>query len=163
MGALPYDDPRFLEPAHDHDPSDISYLTDLPPSSPSYIPDEVQDLLPAVQEATSIVFASFNRLDDLLSQRLERLTVLPEEDRKPGPGNIQCRWYFSYRPILILPPHLLTLLKDPTCRFRTSLFLVSEPGKERSAISYHGGTSRLETQNGQTGTRMLSTWDHDLS
>ncbi|KAF7506596.1 hypothetical protein GJ744_011633 [Endocarpon pusillum] len=89
MGALPYDDPRFLEPAHDHNPSDISYLTDIPPSSSSYMTDEVRDLLAAVQEATSIVFASFKRLDDLLSQRLERLMVLLEEDRKPGPRNVQ--------------------------------------------------------------------------
>ncbi|ERF74965.1 hypothetical protein EPUS_05173 [Endocarpon pusillum Z07020] len=89
MEGLPYDDPRFLEPAHDHNPSNISYLTDIPLSSSSYMPDEVRDLLPAVQEATSIVFASFKRLDDLLSQRFERLMVLPEEDRKPGPRNIQ--------------------------------------------------------------------------
>lgn len=130
MGVLPYDDPRFLEPAHDHNPTDISYLTDLPPSSSNYIPDEVRDLLPAVQETTSIVFASSKRLDDLLSQRLERLTVLPEEDREHGAGNTQCRWYFSYRLILVVPPRLLTLLNDPTYRFRTSLFLLSEPGKE---------------------------------
>ena len=130
MGSLPYDNPGFLEPAHDHDPVDISYLTGLPPSSSSYLPDEVQDLLPAVQEATSIAFASLNRLDDLLSQRLERLTILTEGNKKSGPGNTQCRWSFLHRVLFISAVHLFTMLKDSTHRFRTSLFLVSKPGKE---------------------------------
>lgn len=130
MGSLQYDDPRFLEPAHDHDPVDISYLIDLPPSSSRHLPDEVLELLPAVQEATSIVFASFNRLNDLLRQRLDRLTVLPEEIGKPGPENIQCRWFFTYKVIFASAALLRSVLKDSDYSFRTSLFLVPKPGKE---------------------------------
>lgn len=91
MKFLPYDNPNFLQPAHDHDPQEVSNLTDLPQSISSSLPNELRELLPAVQEATSIVFASFNRLDDLLSQRLERLAIVPDQDRNPDAGEVQCK------------------------------------------------------------------------
>jgi hypothetical protein len=91
MKFLPYDKPHFLEPAHGHDPADVSILTDLPISISGHLPNEVLEQLPTVQEATSIIFASLNRLDELLSQRLERLTLLPEENRKPGIQDPQCK------------------------------------------------------------------------
>jgi hypothetical protein len=95
MKYLPYDEPNFLEPAHDHDPADVSNLIDLPPSVSDLLPNAVRELLPAVQEATSIVSASFNRLGDLQSQRLKRLAILPDNYRKPGAGEIQCKWHIS--------------------------------------------------------------------
>jgi hypothetical protein len=91
MKSLPYDKPHFLEPAHDHDPADVFDLTDLPLSISGSLPNEIREVLPAMREATSIVFASFSRLDDLLSQRIERLSVLQGENRKPGAGDIQCK------------------------------------------------------------------------
>jgi hypothetical protein len=91
MKFFPHDKPHFLQPAHDHDPADVSNLTDLPYSVSGALPNEVRELLPAVREATSIVFASFSRLDDLLSQRLERLTTVPNEYRKRDGGEVQCK------------------------------------------------------------------------
>ena len=91
MKFLPYDNPDFLEPAHEHDPQEVSKLTDIPQSISGSLPNELRELLRAVREATSIVFASFNRLDDLLSQRLERLTIAPDESRNPGAGEVQCK------------------------------------------------------------------------
>jgi hypothetical protein len=93
MKFLPYDKPHFLEPAHDHDPTQVSNLTDIPQSISGALPNEIRELLPAVREATSIVFASFNRLDDLLSQRLERLTIVPNENRKPDASEDQCKLF----------------------------------------------------------------------
>lgn len=91
MKFLPYDKPHFLEPAHDHDPADVSELTDMPLSISGSLPNEIRELLPAVREATSIVFASFNRLENLRSQRLERLVALSGENKKPGAGEVQCK------------------------------------------------------------------------
>jgi hypothetical protein len=93
MKFLPYDKPDFLEPAHDHDPTEVSSLVDLPRPLLDPLPNEIRELLPAVREATSIVFASFKRLDHLLSQRLERLTVLPDAVREQGEGGVYCKWY----------------------------------------------------------------------
>lgn len=90
MKLLPYDQPHFLMPAHDHDPVDVSNLTNVPLSVFGYLPDEVRELLCAVQEATSIIFASFNRLGDLLSQRLDRLSIVRDENRTGGAADVQC-------------------------------------------------------------------------
>lgn len=130
MKFLPYDKPNFLEPAHDHNPADVSNLTDLPPSCSGRLPAEIRELLPAVQEATSIVFASLNRLDDLLSQRLDRLTILSEDGTKPGVGNIQCKWPILHRLVFIPQVQFCRVLKDLLGRLRTSLSLVSKPGEK---------------------------------
>lgn len=125
MKPLPYDDPHFLEPAHAHDPVEASGVTGLPQSISGFLPDIVQELLASVQQATSIAFASLNRLDDLLSQRLTRLTVLPDENRVPGGEDVQCKWAFTL--YSLLPP--LKPLYDiaQSCQTNPQTPLDSEP------------------------------------
>lgn len=91
MKFLPYDNKDFLEPAHDHDPGAVSHLTNLPQSISDTLPSEGRKVLPALQEATSIVFASYTRLQILLGQRFERLIVLPAEHKKEDAGKVQCK------------------------------------------------------------------------
>src|SRR5690349_5981749 len=67
----------FLEPPHSHDPSDVSHLAALPASMLSQLPESVQDALWALQESTSVVYASYLRLQALLKERFERLTPIP--------------------------------------------------------------------------------------
>jgi hypothetical protein len=110
MKFLPYDKAHFLEPAHDHDPVDVSHLTRLPLSISSELPQQVLDILPAVCEATSIVFASFDRLDDLLSQRLERLHPLSPENQKLGLSSVQCE--YSTSNLQVLRPTLDAVLNN---------------------------------------------------
>jgi hypothetical protein len=88
MKPLPFDNPYFLESTHRHNPAEISDLIDLPRSVLDVLPYEVRRLLPALQEAISIVFSSANRLDDLLSQRLERLIPLTDGS---GIAGAECR------------------------------------------------------------------------
>jgi hypothetical protein len=102
MHLLPYDKMNFLEPAHEHNPADIAHLTDLPASISGYLPEEVEELLAHVQEAASIAFASLNRLDGILNQRLEILTVLPKEHMKPGGGDVQCKSSISNSNVSVL-------------------------------------------------------------
>jgi hypothetical protein len=61
ISALP-----FLEPPHSHDPTAISDFISLPTAMLNQLPVSTQDLLWTVQEATSIVFASYERLQELL-------------------------------------------------------------------------------------------------
>jgi hypothetical protein len=112
MLPLPFDKMHFLEPAHEHYLADIAHLADLPPAVSGYLPVEIEDLLGFVQEATSIAFASLNRLDDVLSHCLERLTILPQEQMKAGDGSIQCK---------SSPPHGKTPI---LCSFRDANYLI---------------------------------------
>jgi len=102
MPFIHYDKMHFLEPAHEHNPADIAHLTDLPASISNYLPEEVEELLGHVREATSVAFASLNRLDDILSRRLEILTVLPQEHMKPGEGSVQCKSSISHSSVPVL-------------------------------------------------------------
>lgn len=94
MKLLPYDKLHFLEPAHGHDLAEVANLIDLPLSTSGHLPNEIRALLPDLREATSIVFASLNRLNKLLSQRLERLTILGNETKKSGATVQQCKSFY---------------------------------------------------------------------
>ncbi|KAK5058865.1 hypothetical protein LTR84_011129 [Exophiala bonariae] len=78
-GYNPPDD-LFLEPAHSHDPTDVSHVAALPDSMLSQLPPSVQDALWTLQESTSVVYASYERLQELLDQRFDRLVYLPIGD-----------------------------------------------------------------------------------
>jgi hypothetical protein len=73
MSTLDAHDATFLEPPHRHDPSHISHIAALPISMLNQLPLEVQDALWTLQESTSVVYASYLRLCDLLNERFERL------------------------------------------------------------------------------------------
>jgi hypothetical protein len=70
-------DSLFLEPPHSHDPSNVSHVAALPADMLSQLPESVQNALWMLQESTSIVYASYLRLQALLEERFDRLTPLP--------------------------------------------------------------------------------------
>lgn len=110
MLLLPYNKMHFLEPAHKHNPADVAHLTDLPASISGYLPEEIEELLEHVQEAASIVFASLNRLDGILSERLEILTILPKEHMKLGRGDVQCKSSISHGSVSVLCSSVMLII-----------------------------------------------------
>lgn len=81
MAAL-MSDIWFLEPPHCHDPSHIAHVCTLPSTTLSQLPDSLQDALWAMQESVSIAFASYSRLQALLSERFSRL--FPQSQSPPS-------------------------------------------------------------------------------
>lgn len=82
-----YFDTLFLEPPHSHNPSAVSHVAALPESMLAQLPLAVQDALWTLQESTSVVYASYLRLQDLLDERFERLRPL---NGMPG----ACKFHF---------------------------------------------------------------------
>ena len=76
MKPLHHVESLFLEPPHSHNPSNISNIAALPSSMLVQLPEEVQDALWTLQESTSVVYASYLRLQALLDERFDRLTPL---------------------------------------------------------------------------------------
>ncbi|KIW10840.1 hypothetical protein PV08_10139 [Exophiala spinifera] len=70
-------DALFLAPPHSHDPTDVSDVAALPTSMLLQLPEAVQESLWTLQESTSIVYASYLRLQELVEERFERLVELP--------------------------------------------------------------------------------------
>jgi hypothetical protein len=75
----------FLEPPHSHDPTRISHIAALSATVLTALPDAVQDALWTLQESTSVVYASYLRLQALLKEKFERLT----------PDDGACKLHFS--------------------------------------------------------------------
>jgi hypothetical protein len=92
MYPIDYDEPQFLEPAHSHDPVQVSYL--LPTSLNENIPGSFRDALTVLQESNSVAFASSKRLHALVGDRFNRLVPAKVElssiPVNEG-GNIRCR------------------------------------------------------------------------
>jgi hypothetical protein len=63
----------FLVPPHFHNPTDISRIAALPTDLLSNVPLDVQDSLWLLQESTSVLYASHLRLQDLVSEKFDRL------------------------------------------------------------------------------------------
>ncbi|KAH0841749.1 hypothetical protein AYO21_01018 [Fonsecaea monophora] len=84
-------DMLFLEPPHSHNPSDVSHVAALPASMLMQLPEAVQDALWTLQESTSIVYASYLRLQELLDERFDRLLPLPGM-----PGSYSESAFFNY-------------------------------------------------------------------
>ncbi|KIW63097.1 hypothetical protein PV04_09974 [Phialophora macrospora] len=84
-------DSLFLEPPHSHDPSNVSHIAALPADMVSQLPEAVQNALWTLQESTSIVYASYLRLQALLEERFDRLTPLPGM-----PGSYSETSFFNY-------------------------------------------------------------------
>lgn len=108
-------DALFLEPPHLHDPTDVSHVAALPESMLSQLPLSVQDALWTLQESTSIVYASYERLQELLDQRFDRLIPLPM-----GAGTSSRRCMSAQRTGV----HATKLTCD---RFRGGLFQLCQP------------------------------------
>ncbi|KAI1609932.1 hypothetical protein EDD37DRAFT_373736 [Exophiala viscosa] len=70
-------DALFLNPPHSHDPSNVSHVAALPISMLSQLPQPIQEKLWDLQESTSIVYASYIRLQTLLDERFDRLVEMP--------------------------------------------------------------------------------------
>lgn len=80
-------DALFLAPPHSHDPCDVSHVAALPQSMLQQLPESVQTALWTLQESTSIIYASYVRLEDLISERFDRLIPLPFS---PGSAMMKC-------------------------------------------------------------------------
>jgi hypothetical protein len=63
----------FLEPPHSHDPTVVECVVSLPSLMMSQLPSKVQESVVDLQESTSIFYASYERLLDLLDERFDRL------------------------------------------------------------------------------------------
>lgn len=81
-------DALFLAPPHSHDPCDVSEVAALPSSMLMQLPEPVQEALWTLQESTSIVYASYLRLQTLMNERFERLIPLPS---RQGDAMISCK------------------------------------------------------------------------
>ncbi|ETI19442.1 hypothetical protein G647_09276 [Cladophialophora carrionii CBS 160.54] len=84
-------DSLFLEPPHSHDPSNVSHVAALPADMLNQLPEPVQNALWKLQESTSVVYASYLRLQALLDERFDRLTPLPGM-----PGSYSETSFFNY-------------------------------------------------------------------
>ena len=67
----------FLEPPHAHDVSSIAHLASLPTNMLDQLPQELHEPLWQLQEAISVVYASYARLQGILAAELDRLVMLP--------------------------------------------------------------------------------------
>ena len=93
MYPMDYDEPQFLEPAHSHDPVQVSDLIVTPTSVTENIPSSFQEALTVLQESTSVAFASSKRLQALAADRLHRLVpAMGELSSSPvsEAGDIKC-------------------------------------------------------------------------
>ncbi|KIV92271.1 hypothetical protein PV10_06726 [Exophiala mesophila] len=88
-------DALFLAPPHSHDPCDVSHFAALPQSMLQQLPESVQMALWTLQESTSIMYASYVRLQELIEERFDRLVPLPY-----SPGSVMMKYseeaYFNY-------------------------------------------------------------------
>jgi hypothetical protein len=82
----------FLEPPHSHDVTNIAHLASIPTSLLDQIPADVQDALWALQESTSVVYASYSRLQEIVYSRFDRLVLLPNDPEAFNEGA-----FFTYR------------------------------------------------------------------
>ena len=68
----------FLDYPYAHDPTGIANIAALSTDLLRQLPSEPQDSLWLLQESTSVVHASYTRLQDLLDEKFERLYYLPQ-------------------------------------------------------------------------------------
>jgi hypothetical protein len=96
MYPIDYDEPQFLEPAHSHDPVQISHIVPTPLTE--NIPTSFQNALIVLQESTSVAFASSKRLQALVGEHFHRL-VPARAELSSSPvnevGGIKCRAFRS--------------------------------------------------------------------
>ena len=71
----------FLDYPHAHDPTNTSDIAALSTDLLRQLPIEAQNSLWLQQESTSVVYASYIRLQDLLDEKFERLSCLPQDGR----------------------------------------------------------------------------------
>lgn len=67
ISTLPY-----LETPHSHNPAAIPQFIGLPSSMLLKLPMSIHEIVWTLQESTSVVFASYNRLQELLNERENR-------------------------------------------------------------------------------------------
>ena len=94
MDPIGYDEPQFLEPAHFHDPVQLSHIITLPTSLTDKIPNSFREALAALQESTSVAFASSQRLQALVGDLFHRVVpAMAELNSSPvnEDGKIKCR------------------------------------------------------------------------
>ncbi|KIW98677.1 uncharacterized protein Z519_00338 [Cladophialophora bantiana CBS 173.52] len=124
MNASPIADALFLEPPHSHDPSNVSHVAALPASMLMQLPEAVQDALWTLQESTSIVYASYLRLQELLDERFDRLIPLPGM-----PGSYSEGAFFNYMNALSAERRYLLEDAHPDWKHKASRAGLSQYGE----------------------------------
>lgn len=94
MYPVDFDEPQFLEPAHSHDPIHVSNIITLPTSLVKNIPASFQHALTNLQESTSVAFASYSRLQELVAARFYRLVPAKTQpaSKAEDPHSIKCKF-----------------------------------------------------------------------
>ncbi|KIX98509.1 uncharacterized protein Z520_05810 [Fonsecaea multimorphosa CBS 102226] len=124
MKSSPIADALFLAPPHSHDPSNVSHVAALPASMLMQLPEPVQDALWTLQESTSIVYASYLRLQDLLEERFDRLIPLPGM-----PGSYSETAFFNYMNALSAERRYLLEDAHPDWKHKASRAGLSQYGE----------------------------------
>jgi hypothetical protein len=88
MSSSDFDEPQFLEPAHHHDPTKVAYIAGIPAALLENLPADAQKALWDIQESTSVVYASWRRLEELSKERFHRLVPAKKQNHEE---TIQCR------------------------------------------------------------------------
>jgi hypothetical protein len=90
MPSFTFDEPQFLEgPAHYHDPTLVSNVAAIPVALLDALTVDSQQALWAIQEATSVAYASYIRLQGLAKERFHRL--VPARGQNRGTEAIECK------------------------------------------------------------------------
>jgi hypothetical protein len=70
----------FLDYPHAHDPTMIDNVAALSTDLLQRLPQAVQDALWLLQESTSVMYASYLRLQQLIDEKFDRLNPIPGQD-----------------------------------------------------------------------------------
>lgn len=89
MTSSTFDEPQFLEPAHHHDPTQVSNIAAIPTALLRVVPTDVQRSLWVIQESTSVAYASYSRLQQISKERFHRL--VPAKNQACRNQAIECR------------------------------------------------------------------------
>jgi len=126
-------DSLFLDPPHSHNPSNVSQVAALPSSMLMQLPESVQDALWALQESTSVVYASYLRLKSLLDERFDRLTPLPGM-----PGEYSETAFFNYTNAITAERTYLLRDAHPDWKHKARLASLTNPLYSSIPLTYRG-------------------------
>jgi hypothetical protein len=90
MALRAVDEAQFLEPPHHHDPTLVASVATIPTALLKALPNDAQKSLWAIQESTSVAYASYSRLQELYKERFHRL--VPAKNQVQEKEIIECRW-----------------------------------------------------------------------
>ena len=135
----------FLDYPHAHDPTHVSHVAALPTDLLGQLPSELQNLLWGLQESTSIVYASNERLQDLVQEKFDRLYL--------STGSEDCKQHS-------FPPSPDDHISDNPCRLRDRIQQLRQPALRRTRLLLRRSLSRLEAQSLEHQTGAILRLEH---